>query len=96
MARKIWPGWKAILNDIEFIRKSNGNRKRIGRGRAAAVYLARMKLRYDDNRVIDVAVKQFRVKRSEAGYHLSQFIRELFFQKHVKINISSVRLADIG
>lgn len=83
MARKLWKGWKIVPSDIEFVRKRNGDRKRIGSGATAQVYLARMKLRDSNGEIIlgehmEVAVKPFTVKRSEEKKQLTEFIREVF------------------
>lgn len=88
-ARRIWVGWKVNFDDIEFIRKPNGDRKRIGMGGAADVYLARMKLRDVNENIIagkltEVAVKQFTVLRSKAEGQFPLFIREVFLQKHAQ------------
>jgi len=86
MARKVWEGWKVNLKDVEFVRKDNGDRTRIGKGGAAEVYAARMKLRdenddYIPGDPIEVAVKQFTVKSSEAKEQFACFIREVFLQQ---------------
>lgn len=89
MARKVWEGWKVNLVDIEFVRKHNGDRTRIGKGGAAEVYLGRMKLRDDNDDYIpgdpiDVAVKQFTVKSCEAKDQFALFIREVFLQMEAR------------
>lgn len=61
-ARKVWKGWQVNLSDIEFARKPNSDRKRIGKGGAADVYLGRIKLRDENDDIIEgkhmeVAVK---------------------------------------
>jgi len=84
---KVWEGWKVNFEDVEYVRKRNGDRKRIGKGGAGDVYLARMKLR-DGNGVvypgkyIPVAVKQIVVKCTRVKAEFLQFIREVYLQKH--------------
>lgn len=80
MARNVWEGWKVNLDDIEFVRKRSGDRKLIGKGGAAEVYLARMKMR-DEKDYLEVTVKQLRVLRSKARGQFHQFMREVFLQK---------------
>lgn len=100
-ALKLWDGWKVNLNDIEFVRKPNGDRKRIGSGAFGRVFLARMKLRDENDQIIPevynaVAVKQFTVLFSKADVRLSQFRREVSFIQLRNILASSELLADIG
>lgn len=83
MARKVWEGWKVNPLGIEFARKSNGDRRRFGKGGAAEVYLAHIKLR-DENDNLDpmpVAVKQFVVNPAEQKDKFAEFIREVFLEK---------------
>jgi len=89
MAWKVWRGWKVNEEDIEFVRKRNGDRQRIGRGGAGDVFLARMKLRDENNVLIpekhkEVAVKRFTVHRSRSKAVLPTFMRELFLQKNAQ------------
>lgn len=86
MARKIWKGWKVNPGDIEFVRKRNGDRKRIGGGASGQVYLAEMKLRDTNGEITpgvfrELAVKQFAIKPAEEKEKLAQSIREVFLQK---------------
>lgn len=58
-------GW---LSDIEFVRKPNGDRQRIGKGGAGDVFHAKMKMRDENDdiiegKLVDVAANQFTVKR---------------------------------
>lgn len=58
-------------------------------GWSCASYLARMKLRDENDEIIpeeykNVAVKQFRVPRSNAEAQFPRFMREVFLQKHAQ------------
>jgi len=53
MARNECEGWKVNISDIEFARKPTGDRRRIGKGGGAEVYLARMKMRDENGDVIE-------------------------------------------
>lgn len=61
MAPKVWKGWQINLDDIEFVRKPNGDRKRIGKGGAANVYLGTMAMHDVTN--VEAACKEFSVQR---------------------------------
>ena len=89
MAQNAWDGWKINVDNIEYERKPNGDRKRVGEGGFAAVFRARMRRRDENGSIIDgkymeVAVKRFIVPRPKAEEMFPQFMREVFLQKHAQ------------
>lgn len=89
MARQLWEGWEVNSDDIELVRNRSGDRRRIGGGAFAQVYLARMNLRDESDNIIaggqiEVAVKEFAVLRSKAEGQFPHFMREVFFLKHAQ------------
>lgn len=100
MSKRVWEGWKVNMKDVEFLRKPNGDRLRIGKGGTAEVYLAHLSLRDEHDNVfgepIEVAVKEFTVSASTAKSHLAQFMREVFCRKTPSILVLYVRLVGTG
>jgi len=81
--------WKVNPLDFEFVRKPDGDRKRIGSGATGHVYLAHMKLYNENGDVIpgehmEVAIKEFNVKRSEEMEKCMKFVREVALQQGAK------------
>lgn len=74
---------------IQLVRKPKSDRKRIGKGGNAEVHNARMRIRDIKDNIVkrqdkDVAVKQFRVRRSRTKAGYPQFIREVYLQKEAE------------
>lgn len=83
IALKLWNGWKVNPDDIEFVRKRNGNPKSLGCGPQGT------RLRDANGGIIagefkKVAVKEFKVKTAEEKQQLGLFIREVFLQMDAK------------
>jgi len=83
MAVKDWKDWKVNPDNIKYVRKRNGDRKRLGKGATADIYLANMKLQ-DESDEIPVAVKQFDVRFAESRSQFPLFIREVYIQKQAR------------
>lgn len=86
LTRLVCDDWKVGIADIESLRNSNGGRKRIGTGVAANVLLANMRLRDEKDSIIsggliEVAVKEFVVRSSEAKENFPLFLHKVFLQK---------------
>jgi len=89
MARNVWEEWQVNPNDIKFARNHGGDRELIGRGEAGDVSLAHMRIRDENDNIIDnehveVAVKQCIIHHSKVEEHFPPFMREVFLQKHAQ------------